>query len=128
MLSSSALTAIGLAVFVVGVFGAGFLVADWRKSGELEELRSSNTILSGANTRCATNLKEVNQAVSEVLSLAQEREKQAQEAMREVQPVIERKRAKVIQIRGLPVVPTDKQCDAIRTEQVAYVQSRKDEE
>lgn len=128
MLSSSVLTAVGLALFVLGVFGAGYLVADWRSGEEIERLRGDNTLLAGANNRCVRDLKAVNQAVGEVLNLAQEREKQAQDAMKEAQPVIERKKAKVIQIRALPAVAPDQQCEAIRAEQVSYVQFRKDAE
>lgn len=125
---SAAMTAIAIGVLVMLSFIGGFAVADWRASGKLERAQALNDSLTTANQRCGADLETVNKAVKAMLDIAIEREKQAQEAVDKAQPVIERHKAKVIQIRKLAPVPVDRQCAVIIEEQAAYIQARRDDE
>jgi hypothetical protein len=126
MLSTEVLAAIISGVAVVA-FGGGFMISDWRSDGEIEKLRADSQLLQSANRHCLADLKTVNTAVNNMIDAAAQRERNAQEAMREVQPQLERRKATITRIRSLPPVPVDRQCEAIQTEQIAYVQERREE-
>ncbi len=126
MLSTELLAAIISGVAVLA-FGGGFMVSDWRSDGEIEKLRADSTLLKSANSRCATDLKTVNSAVNAMIDAAAQRERQAAEAMEQVRPQVEQRRATITRIRNLPAVPEPGQCEAIKAEQIAYVQARREE-
>ena len=111
----------------VAAFAGGFFIADWKADGEIERLKGSSALLTSANGKCSADLASVNTAVKNIMAEAIARERQAQEAMTQVQPEIERRTAKIIKIRSLPAVKLDMQCEAIEHEQIAYVASRQDE-
>lgn len=124
---SPAIAAIAIAVLTAVAFGGGFLVSDWRSNAQIERLKGKNTILSSSNDRCVLDVANVRAAVIAMEGIAREREKQAEEAMKQAEPIVERHTAKIIRIRSLPSVKPDMQCEAIKAEQIAYVQSRRDE-
>lgn len=124
---SPGITAIVIGVMALLAFAGGFAVADWRKSGELEKVRSESKLLTASNQKCTEDVRNVNAVVQEMLDAAIEREQKAVEAMKEAEPIAKRHTAKIIKIRSLPAVPLDMQCEAITQEQIAYVQTRRNE-
>jgi hypothetical protein len=60
-------------------------------------------------------------------AVSQERERQAQESMKEAQPQVEKRTAIITRIKALPAVPLDQQCEAIKQEQIEYVRERRGE-
>lgn len=102
-------------------------MSDWRSSGEIERLKGDKQVLTASNNKCAADLRNVNKAVTSILDAAIAREKQAAEAMQRAQPQIERRQARITQIRNMPAVPIDGQCKAIREEQAGYVLARHQE-
>lgn len=127
MITTAAIGAILSGVAVLAFVG-GFAVADWRSGAEIERLKSDSKLLTASNNKCVADIQNIRSAVKELESVAVERERQAQDAMKQVQPVVERRKAKIVQIRSLAPVPLDMQCEAIKSEQMAYVQSRRDDE
>jgi hypothetical protein len=124
---SPAITIIIAIAIVVLSFGGGFAVADWRKSGQLEDLRGKNNQLVDANDRCAGDIKSAKAAMQAMTAVSQERERQAQESMKEAQPQVEKRTAIITRIKALPAVPLDQQCEAIKQEQIEYVRERRGE-
>lgn len=122
------MAAIAIGVLVMLIFIGGFAVADWRAGEKLAQAQADIDKLTTANSRCASDLETVNKAVKAMLDIATERERQAREAVEKAQPVIEKHKAKVIQIRKLAPVPVDRQCAAIFEEQASYIQFRRDDE
>jgi hypothetical protein len=124
---SPAITAIIIGVVAALAFGGGFAIADWRKSGELERARSESKLLTASNNKCAEDVHNVNTAVQEMLNTAIDRERKAAQAVKEAEPVIEKRKAAITRIRALPAVRLDMQCEAITQEQIIYVQARHSE-
>jgi hypothetical protein len=124
---SPLIAAIAIAVLAALAFGGGFAVSHWRSSAEITRLTGDNTLLTASNVKCVTDIQSVRSAIKAMEDVAVERERQAEEAMRNVEPVVERRKATVTRIRQLAEVPEDKQCKAIEEEQIAYVQARRTE-
>jgi hypothetical protein len=123
MIGTGAIAGMLLAVAVLA-FGGGFAVADWRKSGELEKSRSESKLLTASNNRCAADVQNVNAVVEAMILEAGDRERKAQEAMKQTEPIVEKRKATITRIRALPAVKPDMQCEAMSQEQIAYVQAR----
>jgi SpoVK/Ycf46/Vps4 family AAA+-type ATPase len=124
---SPAIAAIALGVALLVAFAGGFAVSDLRSGAEIERLKSDSKLLTAANNKCSADIQSVRNSMEAMASVSVERERQAQEGMREVEPIVEKIKAKIIKIRSLPAVAPDKQCEAIITEQIAYVQARRDD-
>lgn len=119
--------AIGIAIAIALLsFGGGFAIADWRMSGKVEKLQGNNNLLSDANSKCAVDVQNAQTAMQAMTAVSQERERQAQESMRQAQPQVEQRTATITRIRALPPVPLDQQCEAIKQEQIAYVKGRRE--
>ena len=125
MISSPAIIAIVLAVFVTLAFSGGFAVSNWRASGEIQRLNSSNAVLAAANDKCATDIQDVRKAMDVVTAAAEVREKAAKVSMVVATRTADTHTAKAKQIKALPPVKIDKQCEAIQLEQIEYVRERK---
>ena len=124
MISSPAIIAIVLAVFVTLAFSGGFAVSNWRASGEMQRLNSSNAVLAAANDKCATDIQSVRKAMDVVTAAAEVREKAAKVSMVTATRTADVHTAKAKQIKALPLIQLDKQCEAIRLEQMEYVKER----
>ena len=124
MLGSPLITAILMGVIAAFSFGGGFAIGDWRMASRLERLSSDNALLKAANERCATDIQNAKTAVDSLVALAEARDRAAAESMQQAQPEAEQHTARVLKIRKLAPVPQDQQCEVIKTEQIAYVQSR----
>ena len=121
---SPAAIAIVLAVFVTLAFSGGFAVSNWRASGEIQRLNSSNAVFSAANDKCATDIQDVRKAMDAVTAAAVVREKAAKVSMVTATRKADVHTAKAKQIKALPPVQIDKQCEAIKAEQIDYVRER----
>ena len=124
MISSPAIIAIVLAVFVTLAFSGGFAVSNWRASGEIQRLTSSNAVFSAANDKCATDIAEVKKSIAVVTAAAAERQKAAAVSMVVASKTADVHTAKAKQIKLMPPIQLDKQCEAIRMEQIDYVRER----
>jgi hypothetical protein len=123
MITTEAIAAMLLGVAVLA-FAGGFAVADWRKSGELEKSRSESKLLTASNGKCKEDVQNVNAVVEAMILEAGDRERKAQEAMKQTEPVVEKRKATITRIRALPAVKPAMQCEAITQEQISYVQAR----
>ena len=121
---SPAAIAIVLAVFVTLAFSGGFAVSNWRASGEIQRLNSSNAVFSAANDKCATDIHDVRKAMGAVTAAAAERQKAAEVSMVVASKTADVHTAKAKQIKALPPIQIDKQCEAISQEQIDYVRER----
>ena len=124
---SPAISAIVILVMAALTFTAGFTVSSWRSNGEIERLKGDKQVLTASNNKCVADLKNVNQAVAVMLDAAEERQRKAAEAMQQARPQVQKKLARITQIRNMPAVPIDGQCKAIREEQAGYVLARHQE-
>jgi hypothetical protein len=124
MISSPAIIAIVLAVFVTLAFSGGFAVSNWRASGEIQRLTSSNAVFEEANARCATDIAEVRKSIAAVTVAAAERQKAASISMVVATKTADVHTAKARQIKVMLPVQVDRQCEAIRMEQIDYVRGR----
>ena len=127
MISSPAIIAIVLAVFVTLAFSGGFAVSNWRASGEIQRLNSSNAVLSAVNDKCATDIQDVRKAMDAVTAAAAERQKAAEVSMVVATRTADVHTSKAKQIKSMPPIQIDKQCEAIRMEQIDYVRERRGE-
>lgn len=126
-LASPAILAVALGVAMAFAFGGGFALSDWRSSGTIEKLKGDKALLAAANGRCASTVENAAKAMKELQNAVAERERQARQSMQQAQPQVEQHQAVITRIKALPKVPLDQQCEAIRREQVAYVQGRREE-
>ena len=112
-----------IAVFVVGGIVGG-VITHWKDGAKIERLTSSNAVLEEANTRCATDIAEARKSIAAVTAAAAVREKAAEVSMVVASKTADVHTAKARQIKALPPVQLDMQCEAIRMEQIEYVGSR----
>jgi outer membrane murein-binding lipoprotein Lpp len=122
---SPAITAIVIGIIATLAFGGGFALSDWRDSRKVERLESDKAILQASNEKCGEDVKQVKQAVQAMESVAAEKERQAAEAMQETVPEIKQHKARITKIKALPPVKPEMQCEAIKQEQIQYVQARR---
>lgn len=127
MLPIPALLAIGAAVIAILSFAGGYSVESWRKGAEIERLEGTNAELTAANGRCAADIETANKAITAMTNIAAERERQAVESMKQIQPEVQVHAARITRIKTLPQVAPDMQCEAIRQEQIEYVRERRTE-
>lgn len=125
LLISPALIAVIVVVASAVSFGAGWAVESWRKGAELEKLRGENTLLSTAGGKCEADVRNIRQAMQAVQDEAEERARLAEEAVKQAQPKIETRTRVITQIKTLPPVALNMQCEAIEQEQAEYVAWRK---
>jgi hypothetical protein len=97
----------------------------WKDSGKITRLESDNSILKTDNGRCVTDIATVRKAMDAMTNVAAERERQAVEAQQQAQPQVKQRLTTITRIRALPPVPIDMQCEAIKQEQMEYVQARR---
>lgn len=123
-----------LAAVLVGV-GGGWGVKHWKDGAEIAQvnseksaLESQNSILQTANSDCATDIQDVKKQVQIIVTLAEEREKAASDAMKTADLLIAQRKKQIRTTRVYqPVAPTpEAQCAAIIREQIDYVQGRRD--
>jgi hypothetical protein len=125
MISSPAIIAIVLAIFVALAFGGGFAVSDWRSASEIQRLNSSNAVLSAANDKCATDIQSVRSAMDAVAAASALRDKNAAVAMRRAESVAAKHTNRAKKIIALPPVALEHQCEVLTREQVEYVKNRR---
>jgi hypothetical protein len=117
---------IGIAIAIAVLsFGAGFTIEHWRNGAEIERLEGTNSKLTTANGQCASDIKSAKEAITAMTAVAVERERQAAEAMRQIQPEVQVHAARITKIKALPEVAVDRQCEAIKQEQIEYVKERR---
>jgi hypothetical protein len=112
-------------VLALGAVGAGWAIENWRKGAELEKLRGENTLLKAAGDKCREDVRNVRTAMQALMQEADKRELQALEAMRKVEPEVKTRTVTITKIKELPPVPLNMQCEAIKEEQIEYVQMRR---
>jgi hypothetical protein len=120
------ITAIVIAVLAAVAFGGGFALADWRVSGQIARLNANNAILSAANLQCATDIQTARSAMAAIMAAAAAKEKRAEEAQRAAEPQAKQHTIRAKRYLALPPVPMNMQCEAIKQEQMLYVQGRAD--
>lgn len=125
LLISPALIAVIVVVASAVSFGAGWAVESWHKGAEVEKLRGDNKLLSTAGGKCEADVRNIRQAMQAIQDEAEERARLAEEAMKQAQPKVETRTKVITQIKTLPTVAPDKQCEAIKQEQIEYVGWRK---
>lgn len=125
MISTSAITAVVIAVIAALAFSGGFALSDWRMALQIQRLNSNNAVLSAANDKCATDTQSVRRAMETLTAATAAREKNAASAMRSAAMAAAKHTNNVKKIRALPPVAPEKQCEVIGTEQIKYVQSRR---
>jgi hypothetical protein len=108
-------------------FGGGYAVESWHTGAEIEKLKGTNTELTAANDRCVNDIKSANAAVQAMTAVAAERERQAVESMKQIQPEVQVHAARITRIKALPQIAPDMQCEAIKQEQIEYVRERRTE-
>lgn len=121
-----AITAIIIAVSAALAFSGGFALESWRKGAQIAKLESGNAVLTAANGRCATDIATARKALADVVTAAAARERRAIEAQRQAEPEAQQHTKKAKQFLVAAPVAADKQCEAIKREQILYVQSRAD--
>jgi hypothetical protein len=125
MISSPAIIAIVLAIFVALAFGGGFEVSNWRSASEIQRLNSSNAVLSAANDKCATDIQSVRNAMDALAAASAVRDKNAAMAMRRAESVAAKHTDRAKKIIALPPVALEHQCEVLTREQVEYVKNRR---
>ena len=125
---SPAITAIIVAVLAAVAFTGGFAVSDWRSAAEIQRLNSDNAMLSASNNKCASDIQTVRAAMDALTTASMTREKNAAVAMRHAGTAAAKHANRAKDIRSRPPVAPQYQCEAIRREQAAYIQTRRQEE
>lgn len=125
MISSPAIIAIVLSIFVALAFGGGFAVSNWRSASEIQRLNSSNSVLSAANDKCATDIQSVRGAMDTLAAASAMRDKNAAVAMRRAESVAAKHTNRAKKIISLPPVALEYQCEVLAHEQIEYVKSRR---
>ena len=125
MISSPAIIAIVLAIFVALAFSGGFAVSNWRCASEIQRLSSSNAVLSAANDKCATDIQSVRGAMDALAAASAMRDKNAAVAMRHAESVAAKHTNRAKKIISLPPVALEYQCEVLVHEQIEYVKSRR---
>lgn len=126
MLPSPGLIAAVLGTVALVSFGSGFALESWRTGAEIEKLKGTNAVLHTVNGKCEQDIQNAAGAMAAMKHAAQELERQAEKAVREAGPQVEKRTATITKIKSLPSVAQDQQCEAIKREQVEYVQKRRD--
>ena len=124
---SPTILAVVIAIFAGLSFTGGFVVSDWRSAARIQKLSSEITVLTAANGKCATDIKNAETAMTVITEAAKERERQATKSMEQAQPQVEQRMAVIRRIKVLPTVAPDQQCEAIKQEQIVYVNGRRGE-
>jgi hypothetical protein len=122
---SPAITAIIIAVLAATAFVGGFAVSDWRSAAEIRRINSDNALLSASNNKCASDIQSVRTAMDALTSAAATREKNAAMAMRDASAAAAKHVSRAQDIRSLPAVAAQHQCEAITREQAMYIQTRR---
>ena len=125
MISSPAIIAIVLAIFVALAFSGGFAVSNGRSASEIQRLSSSNAVLSAANDKCATDIQSVRSAMDALEAASAMRDKNAALAMRRAESVAAKHTNHAKKIISLPPVALEYQCEVLAHEQIEYVKSRR---
>jgi hypothetical protein len=125
MISSPAIVAIVLAIFVALAFGGGFAVSNWRCASEIQRLNSSNAVLSAANDKCAIDIQSVRSAMDALAAASAVRDKNAAVAMQRAAPVAAKHTNLAKKITALPPVALEHQCEVLAREQIEYVKNRR---
>ena len=124
MISSPAIIAIVLAIFVALAFSGGFAVSNWRSASEIQRLGSGNAVLSAANDKCATDIQSVRTAMDALAAASAVRAKNAAVAMQRAVPVASKHTDRAKNIISLPPVALEYQCEVVAREQIEYVKGR----
>ncbi|MEO8991834.1 MAG: hypothetical protein ABI284_01455, partial [Nitrosospira sp.] len=111
MISSPAIIAIVLAIFVALAFSGGFAVSNWRSASEIERLNSSNAVLSAANDKCAVDIQSVRGAMAALAAVSAVRDKNAAMAMRRAESTAAKHSDRAKKITALPPVALEHQCE-----------------
>ena len=120
-----AITAIIIIVLSAVAFVGGFAVSDWRSSVEIRRLTSDNALLSASNNKCASDIQSVRAAIDTLTSTSVTREKNAAVAMRNAAASAAKHVSRAKDIRSLPAVAPQHQCEAIEREQAEYIRTRR---
>jgi|SRR5687768_371732 len=120
-----AIAAIVIGVTAIAGFGGGFMVSDWRSGERIAKLEGTNSVLTSVNRQCETNVRNVHAAMAALTQAAEDLERQALAAMRQAEPEVKKRTATITKIKALPTVSPDGQCEAIKREQIEYVQMRR---
>jgi hypothetical protein len=112
-------------VLALVAVGAGWVIEHWRTGAEMEKLRGENTLLKAAGDKCREDVRNVRTAMQTLMQEADKRELQALEAMRKVEPEVKTRTVTITKIKELPPLPLNMQCEAIKEEQIEYVQMRR---
>jgi hypothetical protein len=122
---SPAITATIIAVLTVIAFVGGFAVSDWRSAAEIRRVNSDNALLSASNNKCASDIQSVRIAMDALSAASATREKNAATAMRNADVAAAKHVSRAREIRSLPAVAPQHQCEAIAREQADYIRTRR---
>jgi hypothetical protein len=122
---SPAITATIIAVLTVIAFVGGFAVSDWRAAAEIRRINSDNALLSASNNKCASDIQSVRIAMDALSAASATREKNAAMAMRNADVAAAKHVGRAKEIRSLPTVAPQHQCEAIAREQADYIRTRR---
>lgn len=106
-------------------FAAGYVASNWHDGAQIERLKGQNELLQSAGGKCAADIKNVRTAMQAIAAEADERVRQAEEAMNKIEPQVKERTVTITKIKTLPPVPPDQQCEAIKEEQTEYVAWRR---
>lgn len=124
MFASPAILAIAIAILAGVAFGGGWMISDWRSGAQMAKLSSQNAVLTAANGKCATDVADVRGAMDAMTKASRELESKAAESMRQATSQVEQRTRTITKIKTLPQVALDMQCEAMKMEQLEYVQDR----
>lgn len=127
MAIAPALLAIVITVFTAIGFGGGYLISDWQNGTKIAKVEGENTVLSAANDKCAEDVANTQAAMNTIKAATNELERQAAKAIQEATPKVEERKRIIKAIKAKPSVALDMQCEAIKQEQIDYVQARRRE-
>ena len=125
MIITTAIATGAIAAVAVVAFAGGFVVSDWRSSGEIERLNSANTLLKASNTQCATDIASVRTSVTNLIGESEAREKAAAIEMDNAQVESVKHSHTAVVIKAAPIRPGEPMCEAIEREQIEYVNWRR---
>ena len=106
-------------------FAGGFAVEHWRQSAEVEKLAGEKLLLVAAGDKCAADIENARSSMYSLAKELEERKQQAEDAMQRAEPGVQERIVTITKIKALPAVEAAEQCEAIRTEQIEYVQNRR---
>lgn len=125
ILVKPAILAVVVAISSAVAFAAGYLVSNWRDGAQIERLSGQNKMLETVSGKCETDVKNIRGAMQAIQAEAEERVRQAEEAMNKIDPQVKERTVTITKIKTLPPVPMDQQCEAIKEEQTEYVAWRR---